>query len=398
MILAVRFNCPCGHAFTFPRANPRCCHCADAPLWGQAASVEAVDLRLASSLKATDERIDALASLADVGVHLQRSIAAVEDEVRSSTWSCTMHMDTLEEALRTEMDATKRAAMGTLAGLKQESEETMAQKIIPLEESHAQLSSAMQSLCGGLEVQIATTHEDAQAANSAIQQRMEDEVSSLHAKLLSLDGAMVSIGEKQEQVEAASVAEVSVLRALLGESRAAIDESKQSVMARMDKLVSSSSRALHLLQKLMSRPDGAELFVEFDIDGDGTVSREELKLGYAKLGEDLSEDDLDAIMSLVDRDGDGEMDYNEFVQMGKMTEDVKALRMSMDENLEQLKRESEETMETKIKPLESKVTGLRDDLGGKHACSQSRVLDLSQVDSVLCFCRLLHHRGQLSLC
>ena len=367
-------------------------------LWGQAASVEAVDLRLASSLKATDERIDALASLADVGVHLQRSIAAVEDEVRSSTWSCTMHMDTLEEALRTEMDATKRAAMDTLAGLKQESEETMAQKIIPLEESHAQLSSAMQSLCGGLEVQIATTHEDAQAANSAIQQRMEDEVSSLHAKLLSLDGAMVSIGEKQEQVEAASVAEVSVLRALLGESRAAIDESKQSVLARMDKLVSSSSRALHLLQKLMSRPDGAELFVEFDIDGDGTVSREELKLGYAKLGEDLSEDDLDAIMSLVDRDGDGEMDYNEFVQMGKMTEDVKALRMSMDENLEQLKRESEETMAQKIKPLESKVTGLRDDLGGKHACSQSRVLDLSQVDSVLCFCRLLHHRGQLSLC
>ena len=92
--------------------------------------------------------------------------------------------------------------------------------------------------------------------------------------------------------------------------------------------------------------------MEFDIDGDGTVSREELKLGYAKLGEDLSEDDLDAIMSLVDRDGDGEMDYNEFVQMGKMTEDVKALRMSMDENLEQLKRESEETMETKIVPLE----------------------------------------------
>ena len=148
----------------------------------------------------------------------------------------------------------------------------------------------------------------------------------------------------------------------------------------------------------MGRPDGAELFVEFDIDGDGTVSREELKLGYAKLGEDMSEDDLDAIMSLVDRDGDGEMDYNEFVQMGKMTEDVKALRMSMDENLEQLKRESEETMETKIKPLESKVSGLRDELGGKHACSQSRVLDLSQVDSVLCFCRLLHHRGQLSLC
>ena len=75
----------------------------------------------------------------------------------------------------------------------------------------------------------------------------------------------------------------------------------------------------------------------------------------------------DEIAGDGDEDEGAEMDYNEFVQMGKMTEDVKALRMSMDENLAQLKRESEETMETKIKPLESKVGELEDDLGGAHA-------------------------------
>ena len=105
----------------------------------------------------------------------------------------------------------------------------------------------------------------------------------------------------------------------------------------------------------MCRPDGAQLFAEFDTDGDGSVSREELKQGYAKLGEYLSEEDMNAIMSLVDVDGDGSMGYDEFVQMGKMTEDVEALRMSMDESLAVLKAESEETMVQKIMPLEEMV-------------------------------------------
>ena len=94
------------------------------------------------------------------------------------------------------------------------------------------------------------------------------------------------------------------------------------------------------------------------------------------------------------------MDYNEFVQMGKMTEDVKALRMSMDENLAQLKRESEETMETKIRPLESKVGELEDDLGGAHApfAFSSRVRRFAKLTGCCMLCRLLHFRSHLSLC
>jgi hypothetical protein len=130
----------------------------------------------------------------------------------------------------------------------------------------------------------------------------------------------------------------------------------------MQNRLSTSSRALHLLQKLMCRPDGAQLFLEFDTDGDGTVSREELKEGYAKIGEHLSEEDMDAIMALVDQDGDGAIGYGEFVQMGKMTEDVEALRMTMQANLAQLKAESEETMVQKIIPLEESLKTTRNDL------------------------------------
>ena len=137
--------------------------------------------------------------------------------------------------------------------------------------------------------------------------------------------------------------------------------SKEMIGSRMK----CTSRALHLLQKLMCRPDGAQLFAEFDTDGDGSVSREELKQGYAKLGEYLSEEDMDAIMALVDQDGDGSMGYEEFVQMGKMTEDVEALRMTMQESLAQLKAESEETMAEKIIPLEENLAATESSLAAR---------------------------------
>ena len=102
-------------------------------------------------------------------------------------------------------------------------------------------------------------------------------------------------------------------------------EEKSEMASRLD----GSMRALSLIQKLMGRADGAEIFAEFDTDGDGSISREELRLGFKKLGEELSESDLDAIMTLVDADGDGSMNYAEFVQTGKMTNEVASLRQSM---------------------------------------------------------------------
>ena len=76
------------------------------------------------------------------------------------------------------------------------------------------------------------------------------------------------------------------------------------------------------MQKLTARPDAAEIFKEFDADGDGTINREELCYGFAKFGERLSEADIDAIMALADGDGGGGMDYREFVHMGQLTQNI----------------------------------------------------------------------------
>ena len=87
----------------------------------------------------------------------------------------------------------------------------------------------------------------------------------------------------------------------------------------------------------MGRPDGSELFAEFDTDGDGQIDREELRAGFKKMGEELSDADIDAIMSVADGDGDGTIDANEFIQMGKMTKEVEAMNAAMIDGMEALR-------------------------------------------------------------
>ena len=55
----------------------------------------------------------------------------------------------------------------------------------------------------------------------------------------------------------------------------------------------------------------------FDKDGSGTISKEELKQCLASSDFTLSEDILTKLLGEVDQDGDGQIDYNEFISMMK---------------------------------------------------------------------------------
>jgi calcium-dependent protein kinase len=51
-----------------------------------------------------------------------------------------------------------------------------------------------------------------------------------------------------------------------------------------------------------------------DINGDGKLSKQEVKLGYAEyFGKQLGDDEVDEMFNKVDADGSGEIDYSEFV-------------------------------------------------------------------------------------
>lgn len=58
-----------------------------------------------------------------------------------------------------------------------------------------------------------------------------------------------------------------------------------------------------------------DAFAVFDSDGNGAIDRKELKRLMKKLGQALTEAEVDAMMEQVDSNGDGEISYDEFKAM-----------------------------------------------------------------------------------
>ncbi|RDW68546.1 hypothetical protein BP5796_09203 [Coleophoma crateriformis] len=54
-------------------------------------------------------------------------------------------------------------------------------------------------------------------------------------------------------------------------------------------------------------------FKVFDHDGSGTISKEEILRVMTSFGENLSEEELNSMLQEVDKNGDGTIDYDEFV-------------------------------------------------------------------------------------
>eukprot|EP00536_Pseudo-nitzschia_multiseries_P006996 jgi/Psemu1/286820/fgenesh1_pg.156_\ len=58
-----------------------------------------------------------------------------------------------------------------------------------------------------------------------------------------------------------------------------------------------------------------DAFAVFDTDGNGSIDRKELKRLMKKLGQALTEAEVDAMMDEVDINGDGTISYEEFKSM-----------------------------------------------------------------------------------
>merc|ERR1712169_40150 len=70
--------------------------------------------------------------------------------------------------------------------------------------------------------------------------------------------------------------------------------------------------------KLGQKPNEAALkahLEEFDTDGDGKITLEELKQAMSSMGQDMSDAQIDAMIKACDADGDGNVDYKEFRKM-----------------------------------------------------------------------------------
>jgi calmodulin len=58
-----------------------------------------------------------------------------------------------------------------------------------------------------------------------------------------------------------------------------------------------------------------EAFKVFDKDGNGFISAEELRHVMTNLGEKLTDEEVNEMIREADQDGDGQVDYSEFVKM-----------------------------------------------------------------------------------
>jgi len=60
---------------------------------------------------------------------------------------------------------------------------------------------------------------------------------------------------------------------------------------------------------LSSEDEMRAAFRVFDLDGDGQIDAEELRLTMSQLGETVTDADVDAMIRSVDRNNDGKVDY-----------------------------------------------------------------------------------------
>ena len=87
-----------------------------------------------------------------------------------------------------------------------------------------------------------------------------------------------------------------------------------------------------IINQLILKDERAELekqFKEWDLNGDGVLSRDEIIKGYKKTYGKVDENEIDNMIKSIDLDGNGVIDYNEFLACSMSKE--KILR---DENLE----------------------------------------------------------------
>lgn len=76
---------------------------------------------------------------------------------------------------------------------------------------------------------------------------------------------------------------------------------------------------LTFLRRSYKKPDEVKTelkkaFQVFDMNKDGFISREELHSVLTKMGEQLTEEEVDEMMEEADKNGDGKIDYEEYVE------------------------------------------------------------------------------------
>ncbi|KAJ4809345.1 Calcium-dependent protein kinase [Rhynchospora pubera] len=121
--------------------------------------------------------------------------------------------------------------------------------------------------------------------------------------------------------------------------------------------------ALRVIAQHLSVEEAAdikELFQKMDLNNDNKISFDELKLGLHKLGQQLPDSDVRILMDAADTDGNGFLDYGEFVAVS-----IHLKKIGNDEHLHRAFSFFDQNKSGYIE-IEELSTSLADDLGPNH--------------------------------
>ena len=159
--------------------------------------------------------MDALTCIADTTASLQLSVSAVNEVAHAAEWNCTMHLDALDQQLRTDLAALQASLTRTiesqqvemsemrvqtendLADVKRESETMMTQKIIPLEGA---LAAAETSFDSRLHAQSLAQKQISMDADAAINE-LESTKHELIRERRRAEGEANSLREREEMMD-----------------------------------------------------------------------------------------------------------------------------------------------------------------------------------------------------
>eukprot|EP01043_Picozoa_sp_COSAG02_P040142 COSAG02_NODE_3225_length_7146_cov_8.818079_1_plen_2219_part_10 len=236
-------------------------------------------------------------------------------------------------------------------------------------DSHRELSmlqnevqSAVNTLHTNSESEIMALREEESASRAALMQAIESLGKTHVAEMLSMRTDIASTMEEAEvyhtTLRTIDQAAVKHLAAHVQSRLEAADLQREQDTVHLRTTLDGHVRALRLLHKLMGHASGDQAFKEFDINGDGLLTREEIRKGFARLGEDMNDADLERFMALADSNHDGKIDYTEFVQTGKLTDALGALDTRMEAEMLRMGADTTSRLESLQSQLTSDISEL----------------------------------------
>eukprot|EP01043_Picozoa_sp_COSAG02_P072491 COSAG02_NODE_13684_length_1362_cov_1.985748_1_plen_419_part_01 len=225
-----------------------------------------------------------------------------------------------------------------------------------------EVQSAVNTLHTNMESEIVALREEESASRAALIQNLESLGKTHMAEMLSMRTDITSTMQEAEvyhtTLRTIDQAAVKHLAAHVQSRLEAAELQHEQDTVHLRTTLDGHVRALRLLHKLMGHASGDQAFKEFDTNGDGLLTREEIRKGFAKLGEDMNDADLERFMALADSNHDGKIDYTEFVQTGKLTDTLAALDTRMETEMRRMGADTQARLESLQSQFTSDVSEL----------------------------------------